>query len=412
MINPVSSHRVFIRLICSSFLLKGLHSSSEDSCSAGSYRSSQPPWGNCAGYRYCEQGYFCENGVRYLCAPGHYGNEFRLNISSCSGKCSGGYFCPEGTINGNSNKCGNGSVFCPEGSSIPNLIPKGYFGIGADVDTQYDIEECPQGYYCSFGKKLICPSGTFGSSKKLHTSYCSGLCPAGWYCPLGSTSPYANACGTSPLKYCPLGSEKPLQTPAGYYALSHSNETDTTEILGIGEISTELQLQSLGGYTSVAACPRGYYCLNGMKYPCPGGSFGAITRNTNQSCSGLCSAGFYCPPGSVSNTQYPCGSSSVYCPTGSGRPRNVTLGYYTVGSTTYLYNGTNNGDLVELASLHTDQVQCEPGSYCLSDGTFSHLSSPPHCRCVRIRFCILVCPSVLLLVSFFYFRRCPDVQPA
>lgn len=48
-------------------------------------------------------------------------------------------------------------------------------------------------------------------------------------------------------------------------------------------------------------------------------------------CSGQCFAGFYCPAGSTSPSQYECGGVTQYCPPGSGRPKTVDMYHYTVG---------------------------------------------------------------------------------
>ena len=45
-------------------------------------------------------------------------------------------------------------------------------------------------------------------------------------------------------------------------------------------------------------------------------------------CSGICSAGYYCPAGSTSPRQYRCngGNGKSYCPEGSGTPSGVHIG--------------------------------------------------------------------------------------
>ena len=48
-------------------------------------------------------------------------------------------------------------------------------------------------------------------------------------------------------------------------------------------------------------------------------------------CSGLCREGYFCPAGSTTDTQHPCGDSSLYCPVGSARPVSVSSGYHSVG---------------------------------------------------------------------------------
>ena len=57
----------------------------------------------------------------------------------------------------------------------------------------------------------------------------------------------------------------------------------------------------------------------------PGGSRGL----SRASCSGPCTAGHFCPAGSVSSTQSACGSASQYCPPGSPSPLLVPTGRYS-----------------------------------------------------------------------------------
>jgi hypothetical protein len=64
---------------------------------------------------------------------------------------------------------------------------------------------------------------------------------------------------------------------------------------------------------------------------CPAGRYSIVSYMLNPLCSAACSAGFYCPAGSVSNGDYLCGSAAVYCPEGSGAPITVMPGYYSLG---------------------------------------------------------------------------------
>ena len=98
------------------------------------------------------------------------------------------------------------------------------------------------------------------------------------------------------------------------------------------------------------ACPMGHYCRGGVKYPCPAGRYGGTHGLTKKQCTGICSSGYYCPPGSAAPTQVECGGSDVYCPAGSGQPTPVTVGYYTVGGT---------------LTTRKAQRACEPGTYCV-----------------------------------------------
>ena len=97
-------------------------------------------------------------------------------------------------------------------------------------------------------------------------------------------------------------------------------------------------------------CPVGSFCSRGLQALCPGGVFGNATGLATALCSGLCTAGYYCPANSTSPTAFPCGDVSVYCPAGSATPRIASSGEYTVGNTEVTRNAT---------------VPCPSGSYCV-----------------------------------------------
>lgn len=75
-------------------------------------------------------------------------------------------------------------------------------------------------------------------------------------------------------------------------------------------------------------------------------------------CSGLCAAGYFCPTGSTSPTAYPCGAADVYCPPGSGRPKEILSGWYSAGGDD-LKNNTR-----------TVAFPCVRGSYCVQGRMF------------------------------------------
>ena len=332
-------------------------------CYIGSYRASQGPWNGCAGYKTCEEGNYCIEGRKFSCPPKTFGGRSGLTTAECSGDCPPGHYCPAGTIN--PLPCGNSSYYCPKASSRPLPIPIGYYGTGnTDFKLFSEIAICPKGSYCTEGYRYPCLPGYWGDSEGLSSSECSGECPAGWYCPSGTAAALSHPCLLSPTMFCPKGSSRQFNVNVGYYAIeSHIDEG--------------------GGYGSEAICPAGSYCLNGVRTLCPGGRFGAIQQMTQATCSGVCKAGWYCPPGSTSSTQEPCGDSDVYCPEGSQEPIKVPAGYYTVGEKAELstgvqtspidaltnFNGEVDGDnFHKLNKLTIDQ--CQPGYYCAADGTY------------------------------------------
>ena len=44
---------------------------------------------------------------------------------------------------------------------------------------------CPQGSYCTDGKRFNCPEGRYGDRKQMTCHRCSGECLAGYFCPKG-----------------------------------------------------------------------------------------------------------------------------------------------------------------------------------------------------------------------------------
>jgi hypothetical protein len=72
------------------------------------------------------------------------------------------------------------------------------------------------------------------------------------------------------------------------------------------ELYSDVALPSLGCQWafSLSSCPVGSYCPDGASdpLPCPGGRFGAEEGLYTSSCSGPCTAGFFCPPGSTNAT--------------------------------------------------------------------------------------------------------------
>ena len=70
-----------------------------------------------------------------------------------------------------------------------------------------------------------------------------------------------------------------------------------------------------------------------MKHPCPVGTYGSVEAETSSACSGVCTAGYFCPAGSTGPKQEPCGQGLTpaiyYCPEGTTERQIVSDGYYT-----------------------------------------------------------------------------------
>lgn len=240
--------------------------------------------------------------------------------------------------------------------------------------------------------------------------------------------------------YCPQGSSQPTLVGTGYYSLSFipSDKLDMNGNNGGSYITPYSLLDGVGSMdlkygrirSAQALCDRGYYCMNGIRYPCPAGvygettglataacsgacpmgyycpestinkyefrcpagRYGSITGLTDSSCSGMCSPGYYCPEQSTNPTQVRCGykylrlvpnitntdtvvmtsevnkPNGVFCYIGTSMPQPVHSGYYSIG-----------GD----KTTRTDETPCPMGSYC-QDGVIYDCPAGRYGRAQRL----------------------------
>ena len=212
-----------------------------------------------SGTEYCS-GATDETQYDYRCDAGYYGGTGQ-SASTCTAPCPAGFYCFSGTVDWDEftgtcytdkepykvsaigtgdittvnygsacmEACGGSTFYCPSGSSSPKTVDTGYYTIGtgkpnttdysgqSQANYRTDQSICPEGYYCDSGIKMACPGGKYGDSTGLTESSCSGDCAEGYYCPEGSTSAYAQACGSAAY-YCPTGSEAPILVQDGYYS--------------------------------------------------------------------------------------------------------------------------------------------------------------------------------------------------
>lgn len=216
----------------------------------------------------CEPGYYCIDGVRYICPRGHYGGVSGLSSETCSGECEEGYYCEEGSTSPRQFSCSDSSVYCPRGSYEPTTVPNGYYSIGRNdstMATRSAIVHCPPGNFCMKGiirpcepgrystsgsdsaecdglcspgyycpsestsaTEIGCPAGRYGSRPGMFRSDCTGVCSAGYYCPLHSTSPTQNECGHDDV-YCPTGSGAPIPVSVDHYTTGGTPQTRTNQ---------------------------------------------------------------------------------------------------------------------------------------------------------------------------------------
>ena len=134
------------------------------------------------GEEICPLGHYCIAGVSHECPRGTYGGITALTSIECSGPCSPIYDCPAGSTNrlgngaeckaghyctsdlqecGASLPCGGVEFYCPQGSGAPVPVNKGYYTTPetpGKITTREDQEQCPDGYYCTSGRKRPCGS--------------------------------------------------------------------------------------------------------------------------------------------------------------------------------------------------------------------------------------------------------------
>jgi len=272
--------------------------------------------------------------------------------------CAAGYYCPPGSSRSTQVPCGSPAYYCAVGSAVPTPVDTGYYTVGlyslpgrsqnsSDGTTRTAQVICEPGYWCLAGLRTACPGGVYGDTYGLSTAACSAPCADGYFCPIASSSPTQVPCG-DPSLYCPLGSPFPTVVPMGFYSVNGSITTRfTIEICPKGTFciqgikflcppgtyggSLGLSRPDCDGY-----CKAGYYCpemsISATQIPCPAGRYG-FPGSVDANCTGTCQAGHFCPLGSASATQNECGDDHLYCPTGSGIPIPVSPGYFSTGGT-------------------------------------------------------------------------------
>ncbi len=139
----------------------------------------------------------------------------------------------------------------------------------------------------------LCTSCAYFATTPLAIVPCThALRLSGFFCPEGTGLLSAALSCASPEYYCPAGSSWRSVTPSGSFAVALPS----------------------GVYHNTSMCRAGEYCVAGVAVPCPGGRYGSLTGGINASCTGSCTQGFFCPPGSTRPDPTPCGSVGVFCP--------------------------------------------------------------------------------------------------
>jgi len=202
---------------------------------------------------------------------------------------------------------------------------------GASINTNSDSTGCMlhilneknTGGEIGNGPKMV-RGGRFGNFGSL-TVLGSSKCPAGYYCPAGSGSEECDLGKTVSVNghkcryrcirgpnclvvndtsssrcYCPSSSAAPKYVSPGFYASGEGNDHYPVETRDSQQQCPATQF-CLGG-----AC-SGVHC-DGNHHNCPAGRYGQSVGISSKTCTGECSAGFYCPGGSRWPTEKQCGN--------------------------------------------------------------------------------------------------------
>jgi hypothetical protein len=249
----------------------------------------------------CPTGSYCPLGTRsgneYVCPIGTFNNVTGSQkmgdcitcsagyycafqgITSPSGFCKGGYYCPAGTSTLiESLKCPRGTS-CPTGSSVPVLCEAGTYQNETGSST---CKLCPTGNYCLSNATSpgVCPIGTFNNVTALRNESDCKRCPAGYYCISQGLSYPSGRCNDG--YYCPVGTSTLVDSlicPRGARCPSGSSMPELCEA---GKYQNET------GSSTCKVCPTGNYCLSNTTTPT------------------ICPKGSYCPPGASYANQYLC----------------------------------------------------------------------------------------------------------
>lgn len=184
--------------------------------------------------------------------------------------------------------------------------------------------------------------------------------------------------------------------PPGYFCPADATDpTDKIQICTEGYYCFE-------GVDTPTICPIGFYCPEGtnLPIPCPNGYYGDTTGLYEATCSGPCTAGYYCAY-TYSWSSWPwfqSGSPALkdfcvnghntgaeYCPTGStsATQNDCPTGNYCLQGTVIptpcpigTYSSTSRNDEI------SDCIDCTGGEYCYSRGL-----SAPQAQCKAGYYC-------------------------
>ncbi|KAL0973027.1 hypothetical protein UPYG_G00197910 [Umbra pygmaea] len=357
----------------------------------------------------CQAGYYCPGGDSLatgserrggLCPPAHYCPPGIANPVPCTAgsyanmtgqtqcpRCPAGYYCPERTSDYTQFPCPPG-FYCPDGSRHATQFPcpRGYYNPESMTQSLDSCLPCPPGHYC----------------EKETLTAVSGKCEAGWFCVSAAWTSqpfdldnYTNANCLCPATstggrcqegfFCPRGSTEPLPCPSGAFC-NISGLALPTGPCSPGYFCRKgaIQPKPTDGVTG-NICPPGTYCGEGSGEPelCPDGTFSPVPGLSRvaqcRPCTsgfycvaqglkeptGLCSHGYWCPPGQRVATALPC-PVAHYCPRGSPAPEPCPPGTFQDQGTQAACNICDAGYYCDVRwGLNASMRRpCPKGHYC------------------------------------------------
>ena len=78
----------------------------------------------------------------------------------------------------------------------------------------------------------------------------------------------------------------------GFYSVNQVSASPLSPLrVAVGSSEAYSMICAGGVYCSEIVCPEGNFCVSGLRFPCPAGSYGATQQLATATCSGLCPAG-------------------------------------------------------------------------------------------------------------------------
>ena len=223
------------------------------------------------------------------------------------------------------------------------------------VDNLIKCNDCPEGAYCTDGKKNLCPKGKYGQFSNTSDPNTCKDCDAGTYNNIEGSSCIPCEAGSYQDK---SGSSSCIKCNPGYYQW----KTGSKSCIGCGSGT----YQPNSGGTTCIPCNLGSYSMGGESqcHLCPVGTYGV--KDLNARC-------LDCGPGTYTSVE---GSTvCAKCPLGTYKTNSSNSPCTGCGPGTYTSTEGSTICTNCPAGSYTPNIgsnfcpQCEPGSYSSTEGS-------------------------------------------